>query len=109
MHARLSRSLSKLLSDSQRSAYRDVVVEDGIVDERSGQEVRSARRSRLAWRFCGKVRQGTPYLKKRTKTPLNGRRRKALTCHVKSAHVHGKSFYELSVNSCINSLKSMIL
>ena len=31
-------SLSHLLSDSQRSGYPNVVVEDGIVDERSGQE-----------------------------------------------------------------------
>ena len=35
-----SLALSQLLNCSQRSGCRNVVVEDGVVDERSGQEVR---------------------------------------------------------------------
>ena len=90
-----SRCLSRLLNDSQRSGYRNVVVEDGIVDERSGQEVHSARRSRLAWRFCGKVKYLST-LKKGQKSSLAPRA--TLKVHTCMANHYSTSY--LSTRLC---------
>ena len=70
-----SLALSQLLSCSQRSGCRNVVVEDGIVDERSGQEVRFGTSVKAGLALLRK-RKGTftfKYLRERTERlkPLN--------------------------------------